>query len=79
MTVAYSKNYQTENLFGEPYPELIDFFTNYRNKGRLLDLGCGQGREAIPVARLGFEVTGIASQTPRHSIYHYESRSNCWN
>ncbi len=59
MTVTYDKYYQTENLFGEPYPELIEFFTEFPNKGKLLDLGCGQGRDAIALARLGYSVTGI--------------------
>ena len=59
MSVAYDKYYETENLFGEPYPELINFFAEYTNKGKLLDLGCGQGRDAIALARLGYSVTGI--------------------
>lgn len=59
MTVTYDKYYQTENLFGEPYLELIDFFTEYCKKGKVLDLGCGQGRDAIALARLGYAVTGI--------------------
>jgi tellurite methyltransferase len=59
MTVAYDKYYQTESLFGNPYPELMVFFAGYTKKGKVLDLGCGQGRDAIPIARLGFEVTGI--------------------
>ncbi len=59
MTVTYDKYYQTVNLFGEPYPELITFFTEYPIKGKVLDLGCGQGRDAIALARLGYSVTGI--------------------
>ena len=59
MKVEYDKYYQTENLFGEPYPELIDFYSAIEKKGKLLDLGCGQGRDSIPLARLGFSVTGI--------------------
>ncbi len=59
MKVAYDKYYQTENLFGEPYPELITFYANYPERGKLLDLGCGQGRDAIPLARLGYNVTGV--------------------
>ena len=59
MTVTYDKYYQTENLFGKPYPELIEFFTEYSKKGKVLDLGCGQGRDSIPLARLGYTVTGI--------------------
>lgn len=59
MTVTYDKYYQTENLFGEPYLELIEFFAEYPKKGKVLDLGCGQGRDAIALARLGYSVTGI--------------------
>lgn len=59
MTTAYDNYYQAENLFGEPYPELIDFFSNRQSKEKLLDLGCGQGRDAIALARMGFAVTGI--------------------
>lgn len=59
MKVAYDKYYQTENLFGKPYPELIKYFSTYPKQGKVLDLGCGQGRDSIPIARLGFDVTGI--------------------
>lgn len=59
MTVSYDNYYQTENLFGEPYPELIEFMSNYPKKGKVLDLGCGQGRDTISLARLGYSVTGI--------------------
>lgn len=59
MKVAYDKYYMTENLFGNPYPELTEFFAKYPKKGKLLDLGCGQGRNAISLARLGFDITGV--------------------
>lgn len=59
MTVPYDKYYQTENLFGQPYPELIEFFAEYSKRGKVLDLGCGQGRDAITLARLGYTVVGI--------------------
>src|SRR6056297_3495911 len=59
MTVGYDTYYQTENLFGDPYPELIAFFHNYPKNGKVLDLGCGQGRDAMALARMGFDVTGI--------------------
>ncbi len=60
MTKSYDKHYQTPNYFGDPYPELIEFFKLQR-RGKLLDLGCGQGRNAIPLAKLGYKVTGIDS------------------
>jgi SAM-dependent methyltransferase len=59
MKVKYDKYYETVDLFGKPYPELIEFYTNVKVKGNLLDLGCGQGRDSIPLAKLGFNVTGI--------------------
>ena len=59
MAVAYDKYYRTQNLFGDPYPELIKYFANLPTRGNLLDLGCGQGRDALPLARLGYQVTGI--------------------
>ncbi|MBT8220063.1 MAG: class I SAM-dependent methyltransferase [Bacteroidia bacterium] len=59
MKVIYDKHYQKENLFGEAYPELIEFFTQFPKKGKVLDLGCGQGRDAIALARLGYSVIGI--------------------
>lgn len=55
----YNKYYKTENLFGEPYPELIQFFKEYEPKGKLLDLGCGQGRNSVSLAKLGYKITGI--------------------
>ncbi len=59
MKVKYDEYYQSENLFGNPYPELINFYRALPTRGKLLDVGCGQGRDAIPLAQLGFEVTGI--------------------
>ncbi len=59
MTVTYDNYYKTENLFGKPYPELIEFFVEYPKKGKVLDLGCGQGRDSVPLARIGYIVTGI--------------------
>ena len=59
MKVEYDKYYQTENLFGKPYPEMVKFYSEITNKGKLLDLGCGQGRDAIALSSMGFEVVGI--------------------
>lgn len=59
MSIEYDKYYTTENLFGEPYPELIAFYSTIKKKGKLLDVGCGQGRDSIALAKLGYEVVGI--------------------
>ncbi|TFV92412.1 class I SAM-dependent methyltransferase [Algoriphagus kandeliae] len=59
MSASYDKYYQTQDLFGDPYPELIEFFAAYPKKGKVLDLGCGQGRDAIALARIGYSVIGI--------------------
>ena len=59
MSVNYDRYYQTENLFGEPYPELISLYSGFEKRGRLLDLGCGQGRDALALAKIGYEVTGV--------------------
>lgn len=59
MKTPYDKYYLSENLFGNPYLELIHFFEKQAFKGKVLDLGCGQGRNAIPLAKMGYEVIGI--------------------
>ncbi|NOZ45431.1 MAG: class I SAM-dependent methyltransferase [Chlorobi bacterium] len=55
----YDNIYDVEDFFGEPYPELIEFFKNLPTKGVILDLGCGQGRDALALSKLGYQVIGI--------------------
>ena len=59
MSSTYDQYYQTQNLFGKPHPELIKFFSHEPQKGKILDLGCGQGRNAIPLPGIHpFRITG---------------------
>lgn len=55
---TYSAN---ESMFGHPYQELQDFFTQYPKRGRVLDLGCGQGRDSLFLSSIGFTVTAVDS------------------
>ncbi len=55
----YNQQYATEeNLFGSPYPEFAKLVAKLGG-GDALDIGCGQGRDALLLARHGFRVTGI--------------------
>ena len=38
-----------------------DYFSRYPVKGALLDLGCGQGRDSIFLASVGYQVTKVDS------------------
>lgn len=57
----YEKEYQnTDNACGQPFPEFVDFFKNWdRHGAAVLDLGCGQGRDALLIASRGHRVTGV--------------------
>ena len=57
--VSYDKYYQEEQYFGNPYPGLVEFFKNFESRGHVLDLGCGQGRDSLFLAQLGYDVTGV--------------------
>lgn len=56
----YEKVYQDcDRACGEPYPEFVDFFRSAPERLTVLDLGCGQGRDALMAARYGHTVHGV--------------------
>jgi 2-polyprenyl-3-methyl-5-hydroxy-6-metoxy-1,4-benzoquinol methylase len=59
MKYKYDEYYTEKDLFGKPYDKLIEFFKNLEPKGKVLDLGCGQGRDSIPLERMGYSVVGV--------------------
>ena len=47
---------------GKRFPEFVRFFDNYSGApGTVLDLGCGQGRDALLAASFGHTVLGVDS------------------
>lgn len=45
---------------GDPFPEFVAFAEGCDGRGRsILDLGCGQGRDAFLFAQKGFRVVGV--------------------
>ena len=59
MMSSYNSYYQKENYFGNPYPELLEYFESIDRSKNILDLGCGQGRDSLALGRMGFNVIGI--------------------
>jgi SAM-dependent methyltransferase len=57
----YEKQYQaSRDVCGPPFREFVTFFERYdETEARVLDLGCGQGRDALLVARMGHHVLGV--------------------
>ena len=61
MTYDYDKLYrENPHALGEPTKAFVDFFRDYdKTNARILDIGCGQGRDALFIARLGHHITGV--------------------
>ena len=57
----YDQHYRAgRGQCGDPFPEFVAFFdSDDRQRARVLDLGCGQGRDALLAARLGHAVVGV--------------------
>jgi tellurite methyltransferase len=50
----------SRHALGDPSRVFVEFFANYKKStARILDIGCGQGRDALFIARLGHVVTGV--------------------
>jgi len=61
MTCDYNKLYgETRDALGEPTSIFVDFFDRLEHQDvRVLDVGCGQGRDAIFIATKGHRVVGV--------------------
>lgn len=54
----YNEYYQEEDLFGKPYAGLMEYFEK-SPRGTLVDLGAGQGRDSVPLSKMGYAVTSV--------------------
>ncbi len=62
----WESNYKasdTANTFGQVSPEVVDLSKKLTAGSRILDIGCGDGRHALFLAKKGFEVTAIDIST----------------
>ena len=60
MNDHYDQAYETPDYFGADPSALLDKFAEHVPEGcRVLDVGVGQGRNALPLARRGCQVLGI--------------------
>lgn len=61
MTVKYDAVYQEgKHILGAPFPQIVDFFNELENSElSVLDIGAGQGRDAVFIATQGHSVTAV--------------------
>ena len=65
MAFDYEEYYrENRHGLGEPTKEFVEFFDAFDREGvKVLDVGCGQGRDALFIARKGHSVVAI-DQSP---------------
>lgn len=65
MTYDYDKLYgSTPWALGDATKVFVDFFEERKDKKlRVLDVGCGQGRDSLFIARMGHSVVGVDLST----------------
>jgi len=73
--VAYNYDivYTTPDYFGQPLQEILRFYEGITERGRLLDIGAGQGRDALPLAAMGYDVSAI--DTSKTGIVELENKA----
>ena len=79
--VSYNNEFQKGfNICGQPSSELVEFIKHHQKKhASVLDLGCGQERYALFIARKGHTLLGVdAAQTGIKQILKI-SRSGKFN
>ena len=79
--VSYNNEFQKGvNICGQPSSEFVEFFKHHQKKqASVLDLGCGQGRDALFIALRGYILLGVdAAQTGIKQILK-TSRSGKFN
>ena len=59
MTDYEDQYHRCDSACGEPFAEFVSFFESAERGLRVLDLGCGQGRDALMAARCGHHVHGV--------------------
>ncbi len=66
LCVRWYDRIHPRNITGTPVAEDADFYVRQarRTGGPVLELGCGTGRIAIPLAEAGFDVTGLDLSAP---------------
>jgi tellurite methyltransferase len=74
--IDFNKAYQQEKYYwGEQPSKFVNIILKYITKGKALDLGAGEGRNAIFLAKKGFDVTAVdISQVGLDKIYDWSNK-----